>query len=158
LSVTGVFGRTFFASRYAPRISSASKNSDASNSGQVLPNRINRAIRHATTMYNTKARSTRSMWDNCSASTLHPVCLGLQVLDVHTGLTKTIAAASTVLATGGAGHVYPHTTNPASATGDGIAMAWRAGCRVANMEEFMQSHPTSQCLGAVREPRLALQP
>ncbi|WP_144410078.1 L-aspartate oxidase [Cupriavidus basilensis] len=69
-------------------------------------------------------------------------CVGLHVLDVRTGSTKTIAAASTVLATGGAGHVFLHTTNPASASGDGIAMAWRAGCRVANME-FVQFHPTS---------------
>jgi L-aspartate oxidase len=68
-------------------------------------------------------------------------CAGLYVQSVQSGPVSAVAARQVVLANGGAGKVYLYTTNPDCATGDGIAMAWRAGCRIENME-FIQFHPT----------------
>jgi L-aspartate oxidase len=71
-----------------------------------------------------------------------PRCVGAYAFNPASGRVETFAARAVLMATGGASGVYRHCTNPAAGVGDGIAMAWRAGCRVANME-FTQFHPTA---------------
>ncbi len=68
-------------------------------------------------------------------------CVGVYVLDEASGTVETFRTDRLILATGGCGKVYLYTTNPSVATGDGVAMAWRAGATIANME-FIQFHPT----------------
>ncbi len=77
-----------------------------------------------------------------SVNRQHENCYGIYALNVRSNKIEKIVAAKTIIATGGLGQVYMHTTNPAIATGDGVAMGFRAGCEIANME-FIQFHPTT---------------
>ena len=80
-------------------------------------------------------------------------CTGLLVLDEGSRALRVIGSGAVLLATGGAGRLYRETTNPPQATGDGVAMAYRAGAAVADME-FVQFHPTTLC--APGAPRFLL--
>jgi L-aspartate oxidase len=69
-------------------------------------------------------------------------CFGIYALNVSTNKVEKIISKYTIIASGGLGQAYLHTTNPAIATGDGVAMGYRAGCEISNME-FVQFHPTT---------------
>lgn len=79
---------------------------------------------------------------NRSENSTNITCFGAYFLNEKSGEVETIVSKATLLATGGIGQVYGHTTNPAVATGDGIAMAYRAKTHISNME-FVQFHPTA---------------
>lgn len=72
----------------------------------------------------------------------HPACFGAFILNNKTGRIIPFYANKTILATGGLGQIYRHTTNPSESTGDGIALAWRAGARCFNLQ-YIQFHPTT---------------
>jgi L-aspartate oxidase len=81
------------------------------------------------------ARNPRAVYEPLS-------CIGAYVYDQVTGRVRTILAQKTILATGGLGQIFLHTTNPKGARGDGLAMAYRAGARIINAE-YVQFHPTA---------------
>ncbi len=139
--------------------SSAFMNLDLGKEGGHSANRIvhaqdltGRAIEHALvakirttpaiTMYENHCAVELITQHHCGPKNADPTCFGAYVLDTESGAISAIASRITCTATGGAGRVYLHTTNPEIATGDGIAMAYRAGAKIANME-FIQFHPTT---------------
>lgn len=85
---------------------------------------------------------TKAKLGRCQVGSLDDRVYGLHVLDTRSGRVNTLAASAVILATGGMGQVYQFTTNPDIATGDGIAMAYRAGAEVRDME-MVQFHPTA---------------
>ncbi len=91
-----------------------------------------------------KAHKNISIYEHCNVVDLichHRKCVGAYVLNIKTKKVETFVAKATILATGGASRVYQYSTNPVVSSGDGIAIAYRAGCKVANLE-FNQFHPT----------------
>ena len=107
---------------------------------RALPN-VMLYTEHAAVDLITSSHHSRSPLD-----IYHPItCHGAYLLDRHSGKIDRFLATATVLATGGLGRIYRHTTNPPSARGDGLAMAYRAGARVINAE-YVQFHPTTLAL------------
>src|SRR6266487_1726086 len=95
-----------------------------------------------------RKRSSITLYEETYVNSLHVengVCLGLEALDKD-GKMFTVTSQSTILANGGAGGLWLHTSNPAGATADGLALAWRAGAALTDLE-FMQFHPTVLVLG-----------
>jgi L-aspartate oxidase len=107
----------------------------ADQTGSAISNALNARI--------TERTNIKILTDRCVVDLLvkGDETRGAYVLNTSTGVVETIGARAIALATGGASKAYLYTSNPDGATGDGIALAWRAGCRVANLE-FNQFHPT----------------
>ena len=107
----------------------------ADQTGSAISNALNHRI--------AERANVEILTDRCVVDLIHgdDRVEGAYVLNTTTGYVETIGAPTVALATGGASKAYLYTSNPDGATGDGIALAWRAGCRVANLE-FNQFHPT----------------
>lgn len=107
----------------------------ADQTGSAISTALNKRI--------TERKNVEILTDRCVVDLItgDDRVLGAYVLNTTTGYVETVSAPTVALATGGASKAYLYTSNPDGATGDGIALAWRAGCRVANLE-FNQFHPT----------------
>ncbi len=109
--------------------------------GDAVQRVLENKVRHHSNIELLEHHMVVDIVTNESFNPQHKHVSGLYVLDEVADRVLAISTPFVVLATGGAGKVYLYTTNPDTATGDGTAMAWRAGCRIANME-FIQFHPT----------------
>lgn len=110
----------------------------------------------STLMEQVRSRSNIRLYENHIAVNLfvqNQTCHGVYMLDISQNRVCAVAAPQVVLATGGAGRVYLYASTPIDSSGDGIAMAYRAGCTISNME-FFQFHPT--CLYHPRQPTLLI--
>ena len=113
----------------------------ADSTGREVETRLEEKVRNQANITLYENHNAIDLIRECNTDRKNSRCLGAYVLDKENGKVDTFSARFTVLATGGANKAYLYTSNPDVSTGDGIAMAWRAGCRVANME-FIQFHPT----------------
>lgn len=109
--------------------------------GQAIETALEDRVREAANIEVFEHHNAVDLWGERDANGKTQRITGLYALDIKADTVKTFSAPFVVLATGGVSKVYLYTSNPDICTGDGIAMAWRAGCRVANME-FTQFHPT----------------
>lgn len=109
--------------------------------GQAIETTLEQRVREHASISVYEHHNAVDLWCERDANGISKRITGLYVLDIEADQVKAFTAPFVVLATGGVSKVYRYTSNPDICTGDGIAMAWRAGCRVANME-FTQFHPT----------------
>lgn len=109
--------------------------------GQAIETALEDRVREAANIEIFEHHNAVDLWGERGADGKTQRITGLYALDIKADTVKTFSAPFVVLATGGVSKVYLYTSNPDICTGDGIAMAWRAGARVANME-FTQFHPT----------------
>ncbi|SIS01228.1 L-aspartate oxidase [Williamsia sterculiae] len=125
--------------------------------GAAVQRTLTEAVTRWTTVGSESSGSVRVMFSTTVTGVLRAddgAVVGVTVID-HAGAVATVAAPTTVLATGGSGHLFAATTNPAGATGDGVALALHAGAEVADLE-FVQFHPTMLWTPAGRRGRRAL--
>lgn len=109
--------------------------------GQAIETTLEDRVREAENITVFEHHNAVDLWCDRDEQGRSKRVTGLHALNAKTGEVRAFSAPFVVLATGGVSKVYLYTSNPDICTGDGIAMAWRAGCRVANME-FTQFHPT----------------